>query len=618
MYVLTIYNIYKDLYITYMKLTLDELKYVINESSKILLEISNNAIETIIKNSCSYLAPFMNNTLDEFRRLRNSWKSGNAFMVDISVEECQEAPNMKVKDYLRLKIMREFHINRGTGPLKYLKGIVRICCSKEIDIFLKQKGQMHRENLVRFKQMVNYIYTNQKEMDEDLNGLSFLELYNLIGREMRIKDFHKMIEKKKAFESQPTNVFGDYTVVRISCFNDAAIYSKYTSWCVTQRQGYYDDYAGDGSQFYFCLKNGFKKLQREQGEGCPLDEYGLSMVSVCIQPDGKPKCITTRWNHEYNGEDNPKLHTLEQVESVLGIPSSVFKPSEKFDNITVDDIPELLMDESIDVDEIFTSIKPMKGTDYFLVTYDELENVLHGRQLLFDDWFQNITMTWRYGMLLACRQWGEYFLFDKNWNKLNKEPFSHISYRGGNPDCWYVKTREYHRTENEVSHVDMVNFITREGKLFFNEWVKSLTPFSNGICCYQDLDGERHYINKKGQILFPNTVFQEASHFEDGVATVCVSDKWYILKKNGEFKLIGEKGENGEHGKIFTVSPFTNGFALILYTEGKMEIIDAQGKRNDYVDFVTAHKGFWIEDYVDEDTGYVYPILRYSKSRLGE
>lgn len=608
MYVLTIYNIYKDLYITYMKLTLDELKYVINESSKVLLEISNNAIETIIKNSCDYIAPFMNNTLDEFRQLRNSWKSGKAFMVDISLEECQEAPNMKVKDYLRLKIMREFHINRGSGPLKFLKGIVRICCSKEIDMFLKQKSHMHRENLVRFKQMVNYIYTNQKEMDEDLNGLSFLELYNLIGREMRVRDFYQMREKKKALESQPANVFGDYTVVRISCFNDAAIYSKYTSWCVTQRAGYYDDYAGDGSQFYFCLKNGFKKLQKEPGEGCPLDEYGLSMVSVCIKPDGEPKCITTRWNHSNNGEDNPELHTLEQVESVLGIPSSVFEPSEKFDNITVDDIPELLKDENIDVNEIFTSIKPMKGTDYFLVTYDELENVLHGRQLLLDDWFQNITTTWHYGLLLACRKWGEYFLFDKNWKKLNEEPFTDVSYRGGNPDCWYVVT--------EVSYVDRMNYITREGKLFFNEWVKSLTPFCDGICCYQDLDGERHYINKKGQKLFPNTVFQEASHFDGGVATVCVSDKWYILKKNGEYKLIGEKSETGEHGKIVTVSPFTNGFALILTTERKYEIIDAQGNRIDYVSFITTHRGFWVEDYVDEDTGYVFPILRYSKYRL--
>jgi hypothetical protein len=599
-----------------MKLTLNELKYVINESSKVLLEISNNAIETIIKNSCDYLAPFMNNTLGEFRQLRNSWKSGLAFMVDISLEECQEAPNMKVKDYLRLKIMREFHINRGSGPLKFLKGIVRICCSEEINMFLKQKSQMHRENLVRFKQIVNYIYTNQKEMDEDLNGLSFLELYNLIGREMRIRDFYKMREKKKAFESQSTTVFGDYTVVRISCFNDAAIYSKYTPWCVTQRLGYYDEYAGDGSQFYFCLKNGFKKLRREEGEGCPLDEYGLSMVSVCIQPDGEPKCITTRWNHTYHGEDNPKLCTLEQIEQVLGIPKDVFEPSEKFDNITVDDIPELLMDESIDVNEIFTSIKPMKGTDYFLVTYDELENVLHGRQLLFDDWFQNITVTWRYGMLLACKKWGEYFLFDKNWNKLNEEPFSYVSYRGGNPDCWYVETREYYRTESDVTHVDKENFVTREGKLFFDKWVKSLTPFCDGICCYQDLDGERHYINKKGKILFPNTVFQEASHFDGGVATVCVSDKWYILKKNGEYILIGEKGEARERGKIVIVSPFTNGFALILYAYGKMEIIDTQGERIDYEDFIATHKGFWVEDYADEDTGEIYPILRYSKYRL--
>ena len=54
------------------------------------------------------------------------------------------------------------------------------------------------------------------------------------------------------------------------------------------------------------------------------------MVSVLIDMDGEPTIITTRWNHEHDGENNERLHTAEQVQEILGVNFyKTFKPYTK-------------------------------------------------------------------------------------------------------------------------------------------------------------------------------------------------------------------------------------------------------------------------------------------------
>jgi len=61
------------------------------------------------------------------------------------------------------------------------------------------------------------------------------------------------------------------------------------------------------------LKKGFENVKKNAGENVPLDEYGLSMISVLIDnvDGGSVDRITTRWNHDHNGENNKKLSTAE-------------------------------------------------------------------------------------------------------------------------------------------------------------------------------------------------------------------------------------------------------------------------------------------------------------------
>ena len=96
-------------------------------------------------------------------------------------------------------------------------------------------------------------------------------------------------------------------------------------------------------------------------ENAPLDEYGLSMISVLIDIDGSLDRLTTRWNHEYNGENNPELCTPEQLERVINLPFyKTFKPYTRDELhamgvILFDEVQELL-DNGMDAEEIFDDV----------------------------------------------------------------------------------------------------------------------------------------------------------------------------------------------------------------------------------------------------------------------
>ena len=68
--------------------------------------------------------------------------------------------------------------------------------------------------------------------------------------------------------------------------------------------------------FYFCLRNGWQKEEPIEGEDCPLDRYGLSMIAVSVNSDGSCNTITCRWNHENGGNDH--IMTPKQLSQVIG------------------------------------------------------------------------------------------------------------------------------------------------------------------------------------------------------------------------------------------------------------------------------------------------------------
>lgn len=375
-----------------MELTLNELNYIMQETCNrlMLLEISNNAIETLLKKYNPIIREFFDFTLSEMEEYYYDDIPLSYFLYDIigvTTEEVRAMPYMKLKDYLRLKLLKEFEINRGNGPIKYLRGIIRICCDKRegINYFThKSKGE---NKLTKFRQIVDFIYTNNLEFDEDLNGLSFEQLHKLVGSKMRITAYQNWLANIKK-QNDGIKKYGDYTVIPITRYEDATKYSRYTSWCVTSMIGQYSNYTSDGSKFFFCLKDGFENVELKTGDGCPLDEYGLSMVSVLVRPNCTAKHVTTRWNHSHKGEDNPKLKTLEQVEEILGIPKNAFTNS-IVPEIEFDDLQELI-DKGVDISRLVMTVEQfgeLKLVEFKSTNGNFLYNTMIGGKLLSDVWY---------------------------------------------------------------------------------------------------------------------------------------------------------------------------------------------------------------------------------------
>ena len=163
---------------------------------------------------------------------------------------------------------------------------------------------------------------HKDEYDENLNGKSLEELSEMF------RDIAKQYSDSDRQRSANQQFSGGskYTIIPIESYEEAKKYSRYTSWCVTQDKTSFDNYTAQGQKFYFCLMNGFKSVL-ENDDGAPLNEYGLSMISVLVDCHGDLERVTTRYNHDYNGENNPGLESPEQLEKVLNVPFyQTFKP----------------------------------------------------------------------------------------------------------------------------------------------------------------------------------------------------------------------------------------------------------------------------------------------------
>ena len=494
------------------------------ENVKLLTEISNNAIETMIKNAYPDLAYYFNRTVHDVYLMNLSY-----FIPDDDVKRYGSA---KLKDYLRLKILTIFQINRNNGPKQFLKGIVRVCCSKEIDIFNSYTDysknvfniRERNNNLDDFKKIIDFLCVNNMSLDENLNGLGFSELKQLTKKEILRHNMSVWVRNKKdALKGVET---GSYSVKYIPSYSVASEYGKYTSWCVTQGQSHFNSYTNNGSQFYFCLKNGFENVPQQVGENCPLDEYGLSMVSVCVKPNGEAGFVTTRWNHANNGENNPQLRTLEQVEEVLGISKTVFTQYSGRPDIEFDDIEHLLEIEELDMEDIFSKVTPTKVDGCYIVSMDDKYNVVRNKKLVSDEWYDYIS-----------NDFGEYFLAQRSsrstilnpdGTKRFKRYFDKISYfdgtvgvvrdqsRGG----WFFMIDSYGSPLNNINYDYFVEGIP-------NRFYMLLDEYNDEV----DLRW-RALVDNEGNILSPGRFISVSTNSYDEDFIQTESGECYALKPN--------------------------------------------------------------------------------------
>ena len=315
-----------------------------------------------------------------------------------------------------------------------------------------------------------------------------------------------------------------YKVVAINSAEEAAKYGRYTSWCVTHSKANYDGYTEGGRRFYFCLRDGFEDVPKRAGEGCPLDDYGLSMISVLVDPEGEPNVVTTRWNHENDGENNENLHTAEQVQEVTSIDFyATFKPY-SLEQLTAMGITPFyvvqdMLDKGAEPEDIFVEIDK---EEYGLrrVYLNGKYNFIDGEnKLLFDRWFD------------TAENFNEGFARVKlngKWNLMSAE--GRIL-----SNQWFDDTGNFMAGFAAVQLNNKWNFINTEGRILSNQWFDDTWNFSEGFAIVR-INYKYNFISTEGQLLSKQW-FDAAGDFNGDFAIVKLDGKDYTLDTKGNLTL---------------------------------------------------------------------------------
>ena len=248
-------------------------------------------------------------------------------------------------DFLRANLYSQLGINHNRGPIEYIVGAARIMC-QDLGFYSFSESTLRGGDIIKFCKLLNAIHDYKKfffedgrDMDVNMDGMSYDEFI------ARFKDKYESWRSAMIhdMDTEVPDVVKNYKVVPIKdkfigtgcmpigkSLEFLLSLGQYTDWCICHEntlKSMYPQYTGGGGKVYVLLKDGYEQVERVEGEGCPLDEYGLSMICVIVGPDGMPDNVTTRWNHNNGGENPEGLRTALDVQRATGIKySKVFKP----------------------------------------------------------------------------------------------------------------------------------------------------------------------------------------------------------------------------------------------------------------------------------------------------
>lgn len=252
----------------------------------------------------------------------------------------------KFIDYLRLNLYSQFGIGRNDKLQFFIPGISRIACH-DLNFYAFDYSIKGGEILVfgKFLKLIKFktdFMLDGTTLDPDLNGMSYEDIIETYSDKMKLhnKEVHAELDNSGFNEDNtseyeiiaiPDTVNGNMLVPTREGLNMLRELGNYCDWCVcgSAAQAEYAQYLSNGGKMYVCMKKGFQNIQKPEtpDENCPMDEYGLSLINVIVGSDGMPDNITTRWNHEFGGENHKDLWYATQLQKILNIDyRSVFKP----------------------------------------------------------------------------------------------------------------------------------------------------------------------------------------------------------------------------------------------------------------------------------------------------
>ena len=424
---------------------------------------------------------------------------------------------------------------------KYFLGVTRIITERQLT---------NGENIIKLNSILKYINNDESlnsSFDRNLNGLTFEKLSEQTteGMEQAYKS------ERERFSSTD---FGErntsYNIVKINTFKEASEYGIYTSWCVTHEEQAFNNYTNNGiCLFYFCLKDGFESVPQKEGEGCPLDEYGLSMLAVCVDENGECKTVTCRWNHSNGGNDN--IMSTEELSELLGTNFyEVFKPSTVFR----DKIKKATSLAQKGDFSGFDNISDFDENGFARVELNGKMNLMNKNcKLLFKQWFGYISNFDENGIatLKLNEKWNT---VDTNGKLLSQQ--------------WFDDMDNFDK--NGIAIVDLndkYNLMDTNGNLISEQWFDNISNFDKNGIARVKLNNKMNLIDTNGKLLSQQW-FDDIGNFENGFTKVYLIDKYNLMDTNGN--LISRQWFD-------LVDNFVNGFVKVKLNT-KWNFVDANGK----------------------------------------
>ena len=385
-------------------------------------------------------------------------------------------------EFVRIKLRNDLPILRKPNAAKFILGVTRMFLDRQIT---------DERTISQLNTTLEYVSSDAhiNEYDRNLNGMSAQDLIQRFAKAVS-DDFEK---NKTEINSMNFEGKSQYDIVRIDSFKQAQQYGKYTSWCVTHNENMFNSYTHNGiGQFYFCLRHGFENEKAVKGENCPLDNYGLSMIAVSVDENGRLNTCTCRWNHGNGGNDS--IMDPKQISKVIGMNFyQTFKPNNKWKD-SLDNCMRRLAN----------------GED----PYDVFDDVSD-----FNDGCARVKLTGK-------------------WNFISTR--GELLWKG---DKWFDDCSDFNNGFAKVKLTGKYNFINSRGEFLWkgDEWFDTCYSFNNGFAKVE-LNDKWNFINQNGEFLWKgNKWFDYCFDFNNGFAIVQLNEKYNFINSRGELLWKGDE-----------------------------------------------------------------------------
>lgn len=454
-------------------------------------------------------------------------------------------------NFVRVKIRASFPILRTKQGGKFILGVTRMYVNNELN---------DGETQARLNTVLKYVSdpTHVNQYDRNLNNLSAEELIRRFAS-VQVQDMEK---DRNEVGSIQREVNSDYTVVPINSFEEAAKYGKYNDWCLAQEngEGMYDEYTKKGiNQLYFIIRKGFENEPRKAGPNTPFDSYGLSMMTVIVDPDGQMAQSTTRWNHD-NGSSDSVL-TTKQISDIIGRNFyDVFKPNNRFK-----DAVSMAMNKfsnGTPADDAFDEYVPCKDGPHLIRVMGRWnaikpsEDKKAGPVLLSKIWYDDMFPFFEGYAKVSDDNKGSNFINEQGQLLLKRWYFDVGYFKGGVAPVFDIKRGWTAINRNGELITDKFftgmgfagsgmlkvrsglgqNFLTAEGKLLSDEWFDDVAVFRDGIAKVAR-SSKYNFINMQGRLLSELWFDRVGKMSPDGAVVMVAGRGYNYLKPNGRLLL---------------------------------------------------------------------------------